>query len=154
MKQINKFQVKSIKKGTIIDHIPIKMGIKLLSLFELNNSSQNIIIGLNLPSVLIGYKDLIKINNTFINQDQVNQLAVYTPDATVNYIEEYKVISKITPSLPDFVKNIIICPNDNCISRSELKFSKFRIISKNKLSKYLKCIYCEREFARHLMSIK
>ncbi|MXP51108.1 aspartate carbamoyltransferase regulatory subunit [Pantoea sp. SoEX] len=153
MDQINKLQVEAIEQGTIIDHIPIKIGVKLLSLFNLNIINQRITICLNLPSSLIGCKDLIKMENTFLDQEQINQLAIYAPNSTIKQIKKYKVVSKITPSLPDFIKDVIICPNNNCISRSELIFSSF-IIEKNKNNQQLKCIYCEREFTNHIMLIK
>lgn len=75
----NKLQVEAIKRGTVIDHIPAQIGFKLLSLFKLTETDQRITIGLNLPSGEMGRKDLIKIENTFLSEDQVDQLALYAP---------------------------------------------------------------------------
>lgn len=75
----NKLQVEAIKCGTVIDHIPAQVGFKLLSLFKLTETDQRITIGLNLPSGEMGRKDLIKIENTFLTDEQVNQLALYAP---------------------------------------------------------------------------
>ncbi len=77
----NKLQVEAIKCGTVIDHIPAQVGFKLLSLFKLTETDQRITIGLNLPSGEMGRKDLIKIENTFLTDEQVNQLALYAPQA-------------------------------------------------------------------------
>ncbi|WP_262192041.1 aspartate carbamoyltransferase regulatory subunit, partial [Escherichia coli] len=68
----NKLQVEAIKCGTVIDHIPAQVGFKLLSLFKLTETDQRITIGLNLPSGEMGRKDLIKIENTFLTEEQVN----------------------------------------------------------------------------------
>lgn len=88
----NKLQVEAIKRGTVIDHIPAQIGFKLLSLFKLTETDQRITIGLNLPSGEMGRKDLIKIENTFLSEDQVDQLALYAPQATVNRIDNYEVV--------------------------------------------------------------
>ena len=86
MSQDNKLQVEAIKNGTVIDHIPAQVGFKLLSLFRLTETDQRITIGLNLPSGEMGRKDLIKIENTYLTEDQINQLAFYAPHATVNHL--------------------------------------------------------------------
>mgnify|MGYP001079625890 CR=1 FL=1 len=111
----NKLQVEAIKRGTVIDHIPAQVGIKLLTLFKLTETDQRITIGLNLPSGEMGRKDLIKIENTFLTDEQVNQLSLYAPDATVNRIDEYEVVGKSRPSLPDRIDSVLVCPNSNCI---------------------------------------
>ena len=45
-----------------------------------------------LPSGEMGRKDLIKIENTFLTDEQVNQLSLYAPQATVNRIDDYEVV--------------------------------------------------------------
>jgi aspartate carbamoyltransferase regulatory subunit len=91
----NKLQVEAIKRGTVIDHIPAQVGFKLLTLFKLTETEQRITIGLNLPSGEMGRKDLIKIENTFLTDEQVNQLALYAPQATVNRIDDYEVVASL-----------------------------------------------------------
>ena len=72
----NKLQVEAINCGTVIDHIPARIGFKLLTLFKLTETDQRVTIGLNLPSNAQGSKDLIKIENVFLTEAQVNQLAM------------------------------------------------------------------------------
>ncbi|QKJ85520.1 aspartate carbamoyltransferase regulatory subunit [Paramixta manurensis] len=150
MTQDNKLQVEAIKRGTVIDHIPAQIGFKLLSLFRLTETDQRITIGLNLPSGELGRKDLIKIENTFLTDDQINQLAVYAPHATVNRIDEYEVVGKISPTLPETIERVLTCPNGNCISRSEPVNSSFAVKQRPE-DIYLKCKYCEKEFAHHVV---
>ncbi len=146
----NKLQVEAIKSGTVIDHIPAQVGFKLLTLFQLTETEQRITIGLNLPSREQGRKDLIKIENTFLTDEQVNQLALYAPHATVNRIEEYEVVGKSKPSLPSRIDKVLVCPNTNCISRSEPVHSSFAV-KKHDENISLKCKYCEKEFAHHVV---
>ncbi|MGB7801910.1 aspartate carbamoyltransferase regulatory subunit [Buttiauxella sp.] len=146
----NKLQVEAIKRGTVIDHIPAQVGFKLLTLFQLTETDQRITIGLNLPSREQGRKDLIKIENTFLTDEQVNQLALYAPHATVNRIDEYEVVGKSKPSLPSRIDKVLVCPNTNCISRSEPVHSSFAV-KKSGESISLKCKYCEKEFAHYVV---
>ncbi|AXU97509.1 MAG TPA: aspartate carbamoyltransferase regulatory subunit [Erwinia persicina] len=150
MTQDNKLQVEAIKRGTVIDHIPAQVGFKLLSLFRLTETDQRITIGLNLPSGELGRKDLIKIENTFLTDDQINQLAVYAPHATVNRIDDYNVVAKIAPTLPDRIDRVLTCPNSNCISRTEPVFSSFAVKQRQD-ELHLKCKYCEKEFAHSVV---
>ncbi|MCA1921383.1 aspartate carbamoyltransferase regulatory subunit [Buttiauxella noackiae] len=146
----NKLQVEAIKRGTVIDHIPAQVGFKLLTLFQLTETDQRITIGLNLPSKEQGRKDLIKIENTFLTDEQVNQLALYAPHATVNRIDEYEVVGKSKPSLPSRIDRVLVCPNTNCISRSEPVHSSFAVKKRDE-NISLKCKYCEKEFAHHVV---
>ena len=146
----DKLQVEAIKRGTVIDHIPAQIGFKLLTLFRLTETDQRITIGLNLPSGALGRKDLIKIENTFLTDDQINQLAVYAPHATVNRIDDYNVVAKIVPTLPDRIERVLTCPNSNCISRSEPVCSSLQV-RKRAESVLLKCKYCEKEFAHQVV---
>lgn len=141
----NKLQVEAIKRGTVIDHIPAHIGFKLLTLFKLTETDQRITIGLNLPSGELGRKDLIKIENTFLTEQQANQLAVYAPQATVNQIDNYEVVKKLTLSLPEHIDDVLVCPNSNCISRNEPVNSSFAVKRQHQHI-YLKCRYCEKEF--------
>jgi aspartate carbamoyltransferase regulatory subunit len=130
----NKLQVEAIKRGTVIDHIPAQVGFKLL----------------NLPSGEMGRKDLIKIENTFLTDEQVNQLSLYAPDATVNRIDDYEVVGKSRPSLPERIESVLICPNSNCISHAEPVSSCFSV-KKRANDIALKCKYCEKEFSHNVV---
>ena len=144
-------QVEAIKNGSVIDHIPANVGIKVLKLFKMHKTNQRVTIGLNLPSSALGAKDLIKIENVFINADQANQLALYAPNATVNQIENYEVVKKLTLSLPERINTIFKCPNSNCITHNEPVDSSFRVIAK-KEDIQLKCKYCEKVFSREIVT--
>lgn len=143
----NKLQVEAIKRGTVIDHIPAQVGFKLLTLFKLTATDQRITIGLNLPSNHLGRKDLIKIENIFLTEQQANQLAIYAPQATVNQIDGYDVVRKLVPTLPEHITGVLTCPNSNCISRSEPVSSSFSVKQRDG-DVHLKCKYCEKEFER------
>ncbi len=151
MSNKTKLQVEAIKNGSVIDHIPAHIGIKVLKLFGMDNSNQRITMGLNLPSSALGAKDLIKVENTYITEEQANQLALYAPHATVNQIENYEVTRKLVLSLPEQILGVFKCPNSNCITHGEPVESSFKVIEKaNNIQ--LKCKYCEKVFSREIMT--
>jgi len=147
----HQLQVEAICNGSVIDHIPANLGIKILSLFKLNETNQRVTIGLNLPSSALKHKDLIKIENIYLTKEQANQLALYAPDATVNQIEDYKVVNKLTLTLPEHIEGVFACPNSNCISHGEPVESQFNVFLKEK-NVQLKCHYCEKVFSREIMT--
>lgn len=144
-------QVEAIRNGSVIDHIPANIGIKILKLFKMHKTNERITIGLNLPSSALGAKDLIKIENVYLTKEQANQLALYAPKATVNQIEEYKVVNKLNLVLPEHIESVFECPNSNCISHGEPVESKFKVQQKQD-NVHLKCHYCEKVFSREIMT--
>ena len=144
-------QVEGIKNGTVIDHIPARIGIKVLKLFSMQKSNQRVTIGLNLPSSALGHKDLIKIENVFVSKEQANKLALYAPHATVNQIENYQVVKKLALELPEQVNGVFECPNSNCITHGEPVESSFKVSAKNNDVR-LKCKYCEKVFSREIVT--
>jgi len=151
MTKKHQLQVEAIRNGSVIDHIPANLGIKILSLFKINETNQRITIGLNLPSSELIQKDLIKIENVYLSKSQANQLALYAPNATVNQIENYMVVNKLKLTLPEQITGIFSCPNSNCISHGEPVDSQFNVFKKGK-NVQLKCHYCEKVFSREIMT--
>ena len=144
-------QVEAIKNGTVIDHIPAQVGIKVLKLFDMHNSNQRVTVGLNLPSSALGNKDLLKIENIFINEEQASKLALYAPNATVNQIEDYQVVKKLALQLPETINDVFECPNSNCITHNEPVASSFSVLEKNAEVR-LRCKYCEKVFSREIVT--
>ncbi|WP_407332153.1 aspartate carbamoyltransferase regulatory subunit [Enterovibrio sp. 27052020O] len=148
----NKLQVEAIKNGTVIDHIPANVGFKVMKLFKLHKTNERVTVGLNLPSSALGAKDIIKIENIFVSEEQAQQLALYAPHATVNQIENYEVVAKLPLTLPQTILGVFRCPNTNCITHDENAVeSSFNVINKAD-DIHLKCKYCEKVFSREIMT--
>ncbi|WP_435236339.1 aspartate carbamoyltransferase regulatory subunit [Psychromonas sp. PT13] len=141
-----KLQVEAIQDGSVIDHIPAQQGVKILRFFKFTQTNEKITIGLNLPTHNGEGKDLIKVENTFISDEQANQLALFAPDATINQIKDFKVVKKFKVQLPDFFIGVLSCPNSNCISHNEPVKARFYVNKGTELR--LKCHYCEKSFSR------
>lgn len=129
-------EITSIKDGIVIDHIRAGLGMQIYNLLDLKDE---VAIILNASSTRFGKKDILKIaNNIQINLDAVS---IIDPTATVNIIENEKVVKKLQLELPEKAVDILTCQNPKCVSTSEREVqSEFILI--NKEEKTYKCAYC------------
>jgi len=136
--------VRRIKDGTVIDHIDQGKGIRVLEALEIDGKEGNVItIALNVPSGKSKKKDIIKVEDKYLEDDDTNKLAVIAPNSTVNIIKNYKVVQKRRVSLPNEIERIFRCSNPDCVTNSaEHIESTMDVIDKSGL--VLKCRYCSR----------
>ena len=137
--------VSAIKDGTVIDHIKAGQGLKIVRLLTL--AEARITVGLNLKSASLGLKDLVKVEGVFLTPQEAAHIALFSPSATVNVIEQYKVVKKFSVALPEAVSGVLQCPHPQCITHSEAVPSRFSVEASNGLI-VLRCRYCEKTFLR------
>ncbi|BBF87527.1 aspartate carbamoyltransferase regulatory chain PyrI [Aquitalea magnusonii] len=144
--------VEALKQGTVIDHIPAGQGVNILRLFKLAETGERITVGLNLSSRHMGAKDIIKVENVALTEEQANELALFAPKATVNVIDNFEVVKKHKLELPESIEGIFACPNSNCISHAEPVKSFFSVRAHAKDIK-MKCKYCEKVFSKDIVAV-
>ena len=138
-----KLKIDKISKGTVIDHIDAGYALTILNLTGIDESKNLMTIGVNVYSRKYQTKDIIKIENVFLNETQMQQISILSPNATISLIENYKVIEKKKVELPKTIKKLILCVNQTCISNSvEPIDSEFLVLEEKPLK--IQCIYCER----------
>lgn len=125
-----------IQHGTVIDHIPQGIGMKISNLLTPSNSL--VMIGLNLDSKRLGKKDLLKYADKKLNIDEIKIAATLAPNCTLSEISFGNVKDKGTPLKPAIIENIFTCQNPKCITNNEVMTTKFHT------SPVLRCFYCER----------
>lgn len=140
--------VAAIKEGTVIDHILAGFALMIIQLLKLSREKYTISIGLNLSSSSMGLKDLIKIENRYLNEKEMRDIALFAPQATISIIKNYRVSSKTSAQLPEVVSGILLCPNLHCITNSETVDTLFHL-EKYKQQVLLHCHYCEKIFERN-----
>ena len=136
--------VRRIKDGTVIDHIEGGKGLKVLEALGIDGKDGNVItIALNVPSGKFSKKDIIKVENKFLQDFDTNKLAVISPKATINIIKDYKLVEKRRVALPNKIEKIFRCSNPDCITNSNEDIeSTMDVIDKTGL--VLRCKYCTR----------
>jgi len=145
MEQDKAYKVYKIENGTVIDHIPAGKGLQVIKVLGLGKKTNNyfIALGMNLQSKKHDYKDLVKIENKELSEEEINKIALLAPIATMNIIRNSRIAKKYTVRIPENINGIIKCSNPNCITNNEQNITtKFCLIQKNPLK--IRCHYCER----------
>lgn len=142
MKQLT---ISKIKEGTVIDHINAGKALLVLKILGIcPNSMETVSMAMNVPSKKMGKKDIVKVEGKFINEEQLNKIALIAPNATINLIKDYEIQKKFKVVLPEFIEGIIKCPNRNCISNSdEPIIPKFHVWFDREV--VAKCHYCNKK---------
>ncbi|MBU0615333.1 MAG: aspartate carbamoyltransferase regulatory subunit [Nanoarchaeota archaeon] len=136
------FTISAIPEGTVIDHITAKNTFKVAQMLKLGDHKDVVNVATNLPSRKMGVKGLIKIAKRELTKDEVNKVALLTPDATVSIIKDFEVIKKFKLQLPEAIPNIIKCSNPKCITNAESVPTRFTVMTADPLK--VRCDYCER----------
>jgi aspartate carbamoyltransferase regulatory subunit len=143
MKTPKKLKVKSIKNGTVIDHINANKALSVLRILDLPNEKRTVTIAMNVLSSQMGKKDIVKIEGRELEPKEVDKIALIAPSATINIIRDYEIAEKGKVQLLEKINDILECPNPNCITNTDEPVkTKFYVIEKKPVS--LRCYYCER----------
>ncbi|HZK02553.1 MAG TPA: aspartate carbamoyltransferase regulatory subunit [Anaerovoracaceae bacterium] len=132
--------IQSIEKGIVIDHITAGMGAKILNYLDIDTSKHTVAFIMNADSKKYGRKDVIKIKD--VVDIDLASLGLIDNKATVNIIENHKVIKKIKLEIPEKVVNIIRCRNPRCVTSIEVNAPHiFHLIDQDNLE--YRCEYCD-----------
>lgn len=137
--------VAALENGTVIDHIPSAKLFEVINLLHLEEMKASVTIGFNLKSKKMGQKSIIKIADKFFSDEELNQLAVISPNVTLCIIKGYEVVEKKEVVLPEELKGIVKCPNPKCITNNEPMHTHFHVV--NSEPKVLSCHYCNKQVA-------
>lgn len=135
--------VNAIKNGTVLDHIPADRIYSVIELLDLRGAENQITIGINLSSKTLGSKGIIKIADRWLEDAEINRLALVAPNATINIIKDYKVAEKKVIRTPKEITGIARCNNPKCITNHQPIETRFSTIEKDGEISLL-CHYCEK----------
>ena len=140
----SELMVRRIKEGTVIDHIDGGKGLQVINALRIDGKDGSLItIALNVPSGKFKKKDIIKVENKFLKDDDTNKIAVIAPKATINMIKDYKLVEKRRVSLPNEIDRIFRCSNPDCVTNSTEHIESIMDVI-DKEGRVLKCRYCSR----------
>lgn len=138
-----KIRIVKIVDGTVIDHIRAGTALEVLKILGITGKNGNVVtLAMNISSSRIEKKDIVKVENRFLDSAEVARIALVAPEATINLIENSKVIKKIRVELPETITGIMRCPNERCVTNKEREpiQTKYQIVSQKPIK--LKCLYC------------
>ncbi len=130
--------IDSIKNGIVIDHITSGKAMQLYQMLGIDKLDCCVAVIQNVGSRKMGKKDIIKIDSSIsINLDVIGYVS---PNATINTIENGKIVRKEHIDLPRRLTNIIYCKNPRCITTTEQEIEHIFVLSEK--GEY-RCLYCE-----------
>lgn len=146
--QEKELKIEKIKNGTVIDHIPSGMALKVLKILSIDeNVKTTVSIGIHVVSRKSGFKDIVKIEDRYLASKEIAKIALIAPNATVNKIKDYEVVEKYSVVPPSEIAGIVRCSNPACVTNAnEPVVPEFYVISTDPIR--IKCKYCEREMER------
>lgn len=140
-------KVHAIKNGTVIDHVRSDRALALLRVLRLDGHAGVVTLGVNFKSKKLKYKGLIKVEGKELAPEEVDQIAVLAPQATINIIRDCQVVKKFKVTIPEEIRGVVHCPNPKCVTNAERIESKFHPLLKAGDHYSFKCHYCERSFS-------
>jgi len=147
-------EVRAIENGTVIDHIPSEALFTIIGIMGLDkDENHRMTFGLNLESKRMGSKAIIKINDRYCGQDEINRIALFAPMAIVNTIRDYEVVEKRRVTVPERIEGFVKCANPKCITNNEPVQTAFEVVQRGD-DVELRCRYCEKVTSRWQMKIK
>ncbi len=137
-------KVQKIRNGIVIDHIPCGMALKVLKILNIDGDiGSTVTMAMHVKSKH-GWKDIVKIEDRNLDEREIDKIALIAPFATVNVVENYKVVKKHRVQVPDTIRGIVRCMNPRCITnQNEPVEPEFHVVSREPIR--IKCNYCERE---------
>lgn len=138
-------KISKIKEGTVIDHIPTGKALKVLNILNIDEDvNSTLSIGIHVPSGKLGFKDVIKIENRFLEKIELDMISLIAPQASISIVRDYEISKKFSVELPKTLLGLINCANQNCITnRNEPVKSEFETLAADPVR--VRCKYCERE---------
>lgn len=147
MSEQRAYKVFKIENGTVIDHIISPMALKIIDLLKIREDGI-ISIGLNFDSSNTGKKDIVKIENVYLEKKETDIIALFSPKATINIIKDSKVVEKRTIDIPDVITSVLKCPNPTCVTNHYHDCeTKFVVTCYDGQTTNVRCHFCERETA-------
>ena len=134
-------RVRRIKNGTVIDHIAAGHALNVLRILGIADGSTEVV------SVVMNVsdqkKDIVKIEDWELAPDEVDKIALISPDAIINIIRDYEVVEKRKVVLPSQIVGVVRCMNPNCITNTDEPVKPRFVIRRGERVE-LHCVYCGR----------
>ena len=138
-------RVTAFRNGTVVDHIPSGYAMQVIRILRINTERATpVSLVMNVPSDKLGRKDVLKIEDRELDQEDLDRLALIAPAASIAIIRNHAVAEKMRVELGDDLVNIAKCSFSNCITKSDREPlpQRMKVFSREPLE--VRCYYCGR----------
>ena len=89
-------RVTAIRNGTVVDHIPSGDAMQVIRILRINTDRATpVSLVMNVPSDKLGRKDVLKIEDRELDQEDLDRLALIAPAASIAIIRNHSMTSKL-----------------------------------------------------------
>ena len=132
--------INEIQDGYVIDHLHAGRALRVYRYLDLDQLDCSVAIIKNAKSGRMGRKDIIKIDELIpLNMEIISYI---DPGATVNVIQDGKLVDKIRLTVPEHVKGVLKCRNPRCITQTEQELQHMFVLKDRQKGTY-RCYYCD-----------
>ena len=144
-------EVAEIENGTVVDHIPAGKGMIVYQLLNGSLNKSESVLLVNVNSSTHDKKDMVKMENIFVDGETGSIIALVAPEATINLIRNRKVSKKYKVQMPKKVRKYLRCLNPKCVTNAEREpLETAFTVSSNPV--ILRCDYCDKEYDERLVA--
>ncbi len=141
-----------IINGTVIDHISAGQALNVLKILGISGTTNaEVTVVMNVSSKRLSRKDIVKVEDRELQEEEVNTIALIAPQATLNIIRNCVVIEKRQIVLPKEIGGVVRCQNLNCISNAGEPIEPRMIVSAED-PLVLRCYYCEQPITQEIVN--
>ncbi|GIS50006.1 MAG: hypothetical protein Ct9H90mP24_2980 [Methanobacteriota archaeon] len=95
-------RVTAIRNGTVVDHIPSGNAMQVIRILRIDTDRATpVSLVMNVPSDKLGRKDVLKIEDRELDQEDLDRLALIAPLASIAIIRNHAVAEKMKVELAD-----------------------------------------------------
>src|SRR5262245_14189155 len=120
-------KVSALRQGTVIDHLRRGSALRVIRVLGIALDGAGTV-EVNLESRKYGLKELIKIENRELTEEEVSKIALLSPEATFCIIRSFEVVHKFRAQLPELVEGLVRCGNPSCITNADRLRTRFRVV--------------------------
>ncbi|MCK7508400.1 MAG: aspartate carbamoyltransferase regulatory subunit [Desulfobacterales bacterium] len=136
------YKVYAIENGTVIDHIPTPMALKVVEILGIGSGGV-FTLGVGFQSKrLPGGKDILKIENRVLSRNETDHNLPHSAQRHHQHHRGGQGPGKRRISLPESITGVMLCPNPNCATNMLGAQRKFRLENRSLVT--YRCQYCER----------
>lgn len=151
MKGERTIRVSKLRSGTVLDHLRAGTALRTMRVLSIP-PDRTVTVGINLRSDRHQRKDIIKIEDYELTEDQAAKVALLSPDATLSIIRDFEIVEKHDLHPPIAFRGLVECPNPACIVHAERVPGSFVVEGRDPVT--VRCEYCERSITADLFDFR
>ncbi|MHA2170103.1 MAG: aspartate carbamoyltransferase regulatory subunit [Candidatus Kariarchaeaceae archaeon] len=139
--------VSKIESGTVIDKIPPGKSLQILRILRIDEDAPDTVaVAIKVTSQSMGRKDIIKLTNRYLNDEEYKKIWLIAPLARIVLIQHFDVSEKFNLAdreLSQEFTGVLSCQNPTCATNyREPVEPKFSLMQRDPL--LVRCLYCDR----------